>query len=167
VKFLVDGMLGKLTRWLRMMGHDVTYNVQLGDKELLEIAKVEQRVLLTRDLELYKRAVIGGLDAFYVEGQTESERLAKVTKCYGLILEIDMDKARCPVCNTLIRPAQKEQLKNQLKPNTYRYYEQFWQCPNCEQIYWQGAHWKQITTTLTEAQQKRGTICMTRESSLT
>jgi uncharacterized protein with PIN domain len=146
-------MLGKLARWLRMIGQDVTYNVKLGDNELLGMAKLEQQVLLTRDLELYKQAIREGLNAFYVEGKAEPERLAKVANRYGLKLEIDMDKSRCPVCNTPIKPAQKEQLKSQLKPNTYRYYEQFWQCPNCDQIYWQGAHWKQITNTLTEAQQ--------------
>lgn len=80
MKFLADGMLGKLTRWLRMMGHDVLYNVRFSDNELLELAKMECRVLLTRDLELYKRAIARGLDAFYVEGETEAERLAEVAK---------------------------------------------------------------------------------------
>jgi len=151
VRFLVDGMLGKLARWLRMLGHDVTYNVHLEDRELLEIAKLEQRILLTRDKELYKRAATRGLDTFYVEGKTEVERLAKIAERYGLLLEIDMDKSRCPICNTPLKSIQKEQIEAQLKPNTAHYYEQFWRCPNCGQIYWQGAHWKQITNTLTEA----------------
>jgi uncharacterized protein with PIN domain len=154
VKFLADGMLGKLTRWLRMLGYDVTYFVQFSDNELLELAKTECRVLLTKDLELYKRAITRGLAAFYVEGKTEAERLAEVVRRYGLTLEIDMDKSHCPICNTPIKAASKEQLKDQLKPNTYTYYERFWQCPNCGQVYWQGAHWKQITKTLTKAQQK-------------
>ncbi|MCW4001301.1 MAG: Mut7-C RNAse domain-containing protein [Candidatus Bathyarchaeota archaeon] len=155
MRFLADGMLGKLARWLRMMGQDVLYSTQLGDNELLEMAKAECRALLTRDLELYRRAVGRGLDAFYVDGKTESMRLSQIARRYGLTLEIDMDKSHCPICNTKLAAATKEQLKTQLKPNTYRYYTQFWQCPNCGQIYWQGAHWKQITNTLTQAQQKR------------
>ena len=86
MKFLADGMLGKLTRWLRMLGQNVKYSVQLSDEELLEAAKVEGRVLLTRDFELYKRAIVRGVDAFYVEGITESNRLAEVAKRYGLTL---------------------------------------------------------------------------------
>ncbi len=148
-------MLGKLARWLRMMGHDVVYSVKLVDDELLRLAKAEERALLTRDLELYKRAITRGLEAFFVEGKTESDRLAEVTRRFGLVLEIDMDKAYCPICNTPIKAATKEELKDQLKPNTYTYYDQFWRCPNCGQIYWQGAHWKQITKTLAQAEQKR------------
>jgi hypothetical protein len=151
VNFLVDGMLGKLTRWLRMLGHDVIYSTQLRDNELLELAKAEKRTLLTKDLELYKRAITRGLDAFYIEGKTESNRLAEIAMRYELSLEIDMDKSHCPICNTPIKTASKEELKDQLESNTYRYYERFWLCPNCGQIYWQGAHWKQITKTLTEA----------------
>ena len=68
MKFLLDAMLGTLAHWLRMMGHDVAYFAQFGDNELLILAKAEERVLLTRDLELYRRAVSRGLNAFYIEG---------------------------------------------------------------------------------------------------
>ena len=86
MKFLADGMLGKLTRWLRMLGHDVTYDVQLNDNDLLELAKKENRVLLTKDLELYQRAVAKGMDALYFEGKSESERLGR--SCQAIQLEI-------------------------------------------------------------------------------
>jgi hypothetical protein len=155
VKFLADGMLGKLARWLRMLGNDVVCDVALDDAALLEAAKKESRVLLTRDAELYKRAVARGLDAFYVEGTSESSRLAEVAKRYGITLEIDMDKSHCPVCNTPLKATPKEQLAGEVEKNTYTYYDKFWKCPNCGQIYWQGAHWKQITKTLTQAQQKK------------
>jgi len=154
LKFVVDAMLGKLARWLRMLGQDVSYSVQFSDNELLVSAKAEGRVLVTKDFELYKRAIGRGLDAFFLEGTTESALLAQVSKRYGLTLEIDMDKSHCPACNTPLKPAQKEQIKNQLQPNTYRYYERFWRCPNCGQVYWQGAHWKQIQKTLEQARQK-------------
>ena len=154
MKFLADGMLGKLARWLRMLGHDVIYSVQFSDNELLDLAKADGRVLLTKDFELYKHAISRGLDAFYVEGKTESSRLAEVAKRYRLMLEVDMDKSHCPICNTKLKAASKEQLKDELEKNTYTYYDKFWKCPNCGQVYWQGAHWKQINSTLTQAQQK-------------
>ena len=54
-----------------MLGQDVLYSVQFDDSELLELAKKEERVLLTKDFELYKRAVSKGMDAYYVEGKIE------------------------------------------------------------------------------------------------
>ncbi len=154
MKFLADGMLGKLTRWLRMLGQDVLYSVQYDDSELLELAKKDERALLTKDFELYKRAIGRGMDAYYFKGKTESERLAEIAKRYDLTLTIDMNKSHCPVCNTKLQSTPKDQLKDELEKNTYTFYDNFWKCPNCRKIYWQGAHWKQITETLDQAQAK-------------
>jgi uncharacterized protein with PIN domain len=154
LKFLADGMLGKLARWMRMLGHDVIYLVEFDDSELLELAKKEERILLTKDLELYKRAIGRGLDSYYVEGKTEPERVAEVVKRYSLPLVIDMDKCRCPICNTKLASASKEQLQNELEKNTFTYYYKFWKCSNCGQIYWQGAHWIHIINTLNQAKAK-------------
>jgi len=154
LKFLADGMLGKLARWLRMLGHDAIYLVEFDDSELLELAKKEERVLLTKDLELYKRAISRGLDSYYVEGKTEPERIAEVAKRYSLPLVIDMDKSHCPICDTKLAAASKEQLQCELEKNTFTYYSKFWRCPNCGQIYWQGAHWTQINNTLNQAKVK-------------
>ncbi len=154
MKFLADGMLGKLARWLRMLGYDVIYSVQFDDSEFLELAKREQRVLLTKDLGLYKRAIREGMDLFYVEGKTESERLAEVAKRYRLDLRIDMNNSNCPICNTKLNQIPKDQIQSELEKNTFTYYHKFWKCPNCGQIYWQGAHWKQINSILNRAQIK-------------
>jgi uncharacterized protein len=154
VNFLADGMLGKLARWLRMLGQDVVYSTQMSDNEMLDLAKAECRVLLTKDFELFKRAISRGLAAFYVEGKTESDRLAEVSKRYGLPLSVDMDTSHCPICNTRLQAVPKEQLKEELEKNTYTYYDKFWKCPNCGQVYWQGAHWKQINNTLNQALMK-------------
>lgn len=154
MKFLADGMLGKLARWLRMLGQDVKYSVQFSDNELLELAKTDGRVLLTKDFELHKRAISRGLDSFYVEGKTESDRLAEVAKRYGLMLTVDMDKSLCPICNTKLQAASKEKLRDELEKNTYTYYDKFWKCPNCGQVYWLGAHWKHMNDVLIQAQAK-------------
>jgi uncharacterized protein len=152
VKFIADGMLGKLTRWLRILGQNVIYSIEFSDNKLLQLAKDEERILLTKDLELYKRAIARGLDAFYLEGKTEYKQLAEIAMRDGLKLEVDMDKSHCPICNNKLKSTQKELLKEELQKNTYTYYNKFWKCSNCGQIYWQGAHWKQIITTLAKAQ---------------
>ncbi len=153
MKFLADGMLGKLTRWLRMLGHDVVYSVKLVDFELLDLAKKEKRVLLTKDLQLYQRATSRGIDAFFLEGNTEAERLTELAKRYGLSLSVDMEKSHCPVCNTKLEAKPKELLEGELEEGTFLHYDKFWKCPNCGQVYWQGAHWKQICNTLNQAQE--------------
>ncbi len=156
MNFIVDSMLGKLTRWLRMMGHDAKYSTKLEDAELLAIAKKENRVLLTRDLELYQRAISKGLDAYYMEGATEAERLAKLARRFGIALEIDLEKSRCPHCNTKLHSAAKEEIVSKVEANTLKFYDVFWSCPSCGSVYWQGAHWKKIHAVLEEAKSKLG-----------
>jgi uncharacterized protein with PIN domain len=151
VKFIADGMLGKLTRWLRMLGQDVKYSNQFEDEELIITANKERRVLLTRDLELYQRAIAKGIDAFYVEGRTEAEKLAELAKRFDFPLTIDLKRSRCPRCNTKIRPTPKEKLAGKVEKNTFIYYDEFWKCPKCGHIYWQGAHWEGICATLEKA----------------
>jgi len=153
VKFIADGMLGKLTRWLRMLGHDVTYSNTLNDVELIVMAKKERRILLTKDLELYQRATAKGIDAFYVEGRTEAERLAELAKRFDISLVIDLKNSRCPRCNTKLRSTPKEKLAGKVERNTFAYYDDFWKCPKCGHIYWQGAHWGRIHATLEEAEE--------------
>ncbi len=151
MKFVADGMLGSLARWLRMMGYDVEFPIVLNDDRLMSLAKKEDRILLTRDLELYKRATARGIDAFYVEGRNESERLASLAGRFGLPLEIDLRFSRCPKCNTKIAIVPKAKIVGKVERNTFEHYNEFWQCPKCGKIYWQGAHWPKIRETLVDA----------------
>ena len=151
MKFVADGMLGSLARWLRMMGHDVVYKFGLDDNELMSLTKEEGRVLLTRDLELYRRASARKIDAFFVEGRSEAERLAALAQRFGIALDIDLKSSRCPRCNTSIQSVPKAHVAGRVEENTFEHYEEFWECPNCKKIYWQGAHWPKIRDTLEDA----------------
>ena len=163
MKFVVDGMLGKLARWLRMMGHDVEYSNSMDDFELLTIAKKEKRILLTRDFDLYQHANATEVGAFYVEGQTEEERLAELATRFDISLEIDMATSRCPRCNVQVKHVSKEKVADRVEKNTFEHYDKFWMCPRCRQVYWQGAHWTNIRETLKTAgqnlqKQKKGIV---------
>lgn len=151
MKFIADGMLGKLTRWLRMLGQDVTYSNKFEDAELIAIAEKEHRILLTRDSELYQRAIGKSIDAFYVEGLTEAEKLAELAERFDFSLTIDLTCSRCPRCNAKIRLTPKETLASKVERNTFIYYDEFWKCSECGSIYWQGSHWNGIRATLEEA----------------
>lgn len=147
-------MLGKLTRWLRILGHDVEYSKSLDDDQLIEKAKEESRILLTRDLKLYQRATSQGTEAFLVEGKTEDERLVELTRRFSLRLEIDAATSYCPKCNTRIETISKKEVVSHVPEGTYLHYNDFWKCPECGQIYWQGAHWRRIDATLKKAREK-------------
>jgi len=153
LKFIADGMLGKLTRWLRMLGYNVKYSNKLDDTQLLMIAKKERRTLLTRDLELYQQATAKGVDAFYLEGKTEAEKLAELAKRFNIQLDIDMATSRCPKCNTRVKPIRKEKVADKVEKSTFAYYNEFWECPTCGQIYWQGSHWVRIRGILRRARE--------------
>jgi len=153
LKFIADGMLGKLTRWLRMLGHNVKYSSKLDDAQLIMIAKKERRTLLTRDLELYQQAVARGVNAFYLEGKTEADRLAHLAKRFTIKLDIDMVTSRCTRCNTRVKPISKEKVVDRIEKSTFSHYNEFWECTKCGQIYWQGAHWTKIRKTLETAKE--------------
>jgi len=136
-----------------MLGHNVKYSNKLDDSQLIAIAKKERRILLTRDLELYQQATAKGVQVFYMDGQTEAERLAKLAQKLGINLDIDMAKSRCPKCNARVKSLPKEKVADKVEKTTFSYYNEFWQCPKCEQIYWQGAHWTRIRKTLEAAKE--------------
>jgi uncharacterized protein with PIN domain len=154
VKFVADGMLGSLARWLRMMGHDVVYRFGFDDDKLMALAKEEGRVLLTRDLELYRRSSARKVDTFFVEGRCEAERLAALAQRFGIALDIDLKSSRCPRCNTSIQPVPKTQVAGRVEENTFQHYDEFWECPNCKKVYWQGTHWPKIRDTLEDAKSR-------------
>lgn len=153
MRFLLDGMLGKLTRWLRMLGYDAEYLNNSEDKDLISSAQQNSRILLTSDEQLYRTAVGRGVDCFLVEGRTEAERLANLAARYGLDLRIDTAISRCPICGSLIRETPKEEVKSLVPQATFQNYEEFWICtnPKCGKVYWQGSHWSKIEQTLQKA----------------
>jgi uncharacterized protein with PIN domain len=150
-KFITDGMLGKLTRWLRILGHDVEYTGSMDDKELIQKAKKEDRVLLTRDVELYKQAVTKGAEAFLIEDPNQTANLASLAKRFKLRLEVNVKISRCPKCNGTIRTVSKTEIVDKIPATTSSNYNNFWQCEQCGQVYWRGAHWNRIEKTLKDA----------------
>jgi uncharacterized protein with PIN domain len=64
-----------------------------------------------------------------------------------------MAKSRCPKCNVQVKPIPKEKVADKVEKSTFAYYNEFWECPKCGQIYWQGAHWTRIRKTLETAKE--------------
>jgi uncharacterized protein with PIN domain len=134
-----------------MLGYDTKYAKNVEDEKLVEIAKVEDRILLTRDHELYRLANSKQVNAFLVEDKMRSAQLAALSNQYHISLELDPNSSRCPKCNARISYTEKDLIYEKIPSATAREYSKFWKCPNCKKIYWQGAHWKKIVKTLDDA----------------
>jgi len=143
MKFLVDQMLGTLAKWLRFCGIDTFYATQsIQDDELLEIAKKENRVLVTRDKELILRAQKRDIRVIPVFTRDLDEQLKKVLN--RTTVDSTQILSRCSLCNTQLISIDKEQVKNKGPENVYQTNETFWICPNCHKIYWRGSHYDKI-----------------------
>jgi uncharacterized protein with PIN domain len=147
-------MLGKLTRWLRILGHDVIYYGVADDIELIKLAESSKRVLITRDFELYQQAITRGFDAVFIEDTDKAGKLAFLAKRFDFKLDVDINNSHCPKCNAKLLAVLKEKIISEIPKATSSNYDDFWRCLRCGQLYWQGAHWKQIKLTIEDAKQK-------------
>lgn len=143
IKFILDVHLGKLARWLRMLGFDTLYRNDYADPEIVAIAVHEARTILTRDLGIMKRrAVIRG---YHVQSTKPEEQLQEVLSRYDLLNQIKPFH-RCIACNGLLQTVAKETVVAQLEPKTILYYDEFFQCEACYKIYWRGSHFARMET---------------------
>jgi uncharacterized protein with PIN domain len=137
LRFVADAMLGKLARWLRIIGYDTEYLPSAGDDELISAAEGGGRLLLTRDGELFRRAVRRGVPAILIKSTAIVEELSEITRTLGLRLS---GETRCPLCNELL-------VEGGDGPDVPAR-GKVWECPRCRKFYWHGTHWLKINETL-------------------
>jgi hypothetical protein len=144
-KFIADDNVGKLARWLRMVGYDTLFISGLDDNQLIRIALKEDRTLLTRDTQIMKRRIvtIGRLKALFVEDDDPREQLRQVVRVMGLNCR-EKQFTRCLECNSLLLPQSKEEIRELVPPYVFKTQDQFMQCPDCHRIYWRGTHWHRM-----------------------
>ncbi|MCX6650050.1 MAG: Mut7-C RNAse domain-containing protein [Methanomassiliicoccales archaeon] len=137
--FLLDGMLGSLARWLRIMGYDARYMRDLADADMLRLLQGNERHLLTRDRQLAERA---GERGFCVSEMDLDAQLLAVVAEFGLRTE--QSYRRCTACNGELQAVDRGSVKDEVAEGTWNGYQDFWRCASCGKVYWQGAHWKNI-----------------------
>jgi uncharacterized protein len=134
-RFLLDVHLGTLARRMRLLGLDTAWHNDVTDDAIIEQARREQRVILTRDRGLLLRRA--ARDGAYVRGNRPDDQLADVL---GRFVPRLTPWSRCPACNATLVPVAKVDVVEQLQPGTRRNYDTFARCSGCERIYWHGAH---------------------------
>jgi uncharacterized protein len=139
--FLADAMLGDIARKLRILGYDTAYMKDTSDSCVLQAALEEKRILLTRDKELFKRVVKGGVQGILLEKQDETDNIAyALTKNKIYCVSFDARTARCSLCNGILEPRSSTKVKRRLPRNVVTTYSNFFQCSNCGKAYWEGSH---------------------------
>jgi len=135
VKFFCDAMLGRLAKRLRILGYDTFYSPTVKDEELLNT----DRVVITRDKELYERRIIRNLPAIFVSSEDVIDQVAEVLYAIGE-REIKRRPVRCPECNGRLLPVDKEYVRGLVPTKVYERREVFWMCSSCGKVYRIGKH---------------------------
>lgn len=139
VKFIVDAMLGKLAKWLRLLGCDTEYIRDSADDDLVRITLREDRILLTRDGILANRRMVRGRSLF-IESEKTSKQLRQVMSAFDIKVEPKSLFTRCIVCNAEIQEMSREQAEERVPPYVFATQKEFGYCPRCDKVYWRGTH---------------------------
>lgn len=143
--FVVDVNLGKLARWLRLLGFDTLYRNDFRDAQIAAISAEQGRVLLTRDrLLLHQKVVTHG---YWVRSVNPEAQVAEVVRRFRLDSSI-RPFHRCLACNGLIHGVARSEVLAQLEPKTRRYYDEFYRCADCGRVYWKGPHFTRLEDTV-------------------
>jgi len=146
IKFFADNNVGKLAKWLRMMGYDTLFFNGSDDSSMIAIALAEGRVILTRDTQIMRRRVVtsGQLKAILIQGDEPEQQMRQVIDSLNLDCQF-RPFTICLECNQPLVPRSREQVKDLVPPYVFQTQVQYVECPTCHRIYWRGTHWQAMT----------------------
>ncbi|PWB81174.1 MAG: hypothetical protein C3F08_02645 [Candidatus Methylomirabilota bacterium] len=142
MRFVADAMLGRLAKWLRLVGYDTLY-WRGDDARLVRLVLTENRVLLTRDTRITPR--LPPQLILLITSDHYDEQLHQVIAHFGLPPRIG---CLCLRCNLPLEPVEKAGLRDEIPPFVWRTQERFARCPECLRIYWEGTHYARMKDTI-------------------
>ena len=144
-RFILDVHLGRLAKYLRLCGFDSLFSAFFDDREIIEKAVRESRVILTRDRLLLKSATAA--TGYLVKSQYHDEQLREVFEALRLREHVRLF-SRCITCNAVLEEVKKEEIADRLLADTKKYFSVFRRCPCCDRIYWEGSHYDNMKKSL-------------------
>ena len=149
LKFMVDQNVGRLAKWLRIMGYDTTFFSGSNDSHMVAMALKEGRVVLTKDTQIMKRWVVtsGRLKAILIKGDEPEQQMCQVIEALNLDCWF-RPFAICLECNQSLVERSKHEVKDLVPPYVFQTQNQYMECPGCHRIYWRGTHWQAMTKRL-------------------
>ncbi len=141
MKFVADAMVGRLAKWLRLLGFDVFYYPQIDDRQVIKIAREQERTILTRDTGLLRHR--GLKDPIFIRSDKVPDQLIELKDRVNFL---DADPmGRCVLCNgKLSRVTGKEEVRTLVPDFVYHNFQDFTRCGDCGKVYWEGSHYKRF-----------------------
>ena len=149
-RFVLDTHLGRLARYLRLLGFDTLYCNNSHDAELAQLSSEQHRILLTRDRLLLHRSII--THGYLVRNTAPLYQTGEVLQRFNMHEDI-LPWTRCTRCNGKLEAVSKKTIAHRLEPRTRRYYTDFRRCRKCSQLYWKGSHFVKMTGLITQLRQ--------------
>jgi uncharacterized protein with PIN domain len=137
MRFIADCMLGKLARWLRILGYDTLYYRAISDVDLLQKTLETGRLLLTRDTRLFAKTPMNS--GFFITSDHVEDQLQQVVRALHLDVSRDV-LTRCIACNAELTQVEKSAVEPDVPDFIYYTHNDFSRCPRCGKIYWKGSH---------------------------
>jgi uncharacterized protein len=142
MRFIVDHNVGKLARWLRLMGYDSVFFTGEDDGQMVKQALAEGRIILTRDTGIMKRRLVttGRVSAILFSTEEPVKQMQQLFTAYNLKAQA-RPFTLCMEDNTLLLAAPKEDVKDRVPPYVFKTQTQYSECPVCRRVYWRGTHY--------------------------
>ena len=140
-RFVLDVHLGKLARYLRLLGFDTLYERDYADAAIAAISVAESRIVLTRDKGLLKRKEV--TRGYWLRSTQPREQLAEVVRALDLRRSVELF-TRCLVCNRTIETVDEADVRDALPAGLRGQFGRIARCPGCERLYWPGSHYDRL-----------------------
>jgi uncharacterized protein with PIN domain len=160
IRFIADNNVGKLARWLRLIGYDTLLFKQKDDATMIKTALNEDRVILTKDGQFMKRRLVtnGQLKAMLIKHDNPENQIREVVKALNLNYHFN-PFSLCLECNQTLIARSKEEVQSLVPPHVLETQTRYTECPACHRIYWQGTHWQAMMKKLQDLQREGGGNC--------
>ena len=149
MKFICDDNLGRLAKYLRILGFDTHFALTIDDERLLRVASSQERFLLTRDHNLLARTHPFGI--LILEEDDPLVQLRTVIETLSLRIDPSRLFERCSRCNAPCQTVEKNRISSEVFPFILKTQEVISQCPVCKRFYWKGSHYKALVRKLKQA----------------
>lgn len=140
-RFLADSMLGKLARWLRILGFDCAHQEEIADAELVHRAVDEKRTVLTRDRALPAEWRVAGI--YLVRAEQTWDQLAEVLRHFELVDAIRLFR-RCSRCNVGLEVVGLDEVGDRVPADVAARHQELRRCGDCQRVYWEGSHTRRM-----------------------
>lgn len=155
MRFIADAMLGKLAKWMKILGYDVEYSPKISDEELIDRAHQGNRLILTRDTLLIKRKRAREISLF-ISSDHYDEQLQQVLSRYPPG-ECEVRYSRCLLCNVSLLSIERDEVRGRVPPYVYETQKGFSRCPSCGRLFWRATHVERMEERIRSMRPTQGT----------